>query len=70
MSIPLIYVDREDQLVWHCTKNSIFTVKSVYHFHKDMLARNVGETSQHLDWLDVWKSIWSLKALNEVRIFI
>lgn len=45
LSIPLSFVDRKDQQIWHCTKNGLFTVKIAYHLHKSILATNVGETS-------------------------
>lgn len=36
---------------------AFFIIKSTYHLHKNMLAINIGETSQPLDQLGVWKFV-------------
>lgn len=70
LSILLSLVDREDQQVWYYTKNGLFTVKSAYHLHKFILAKNDSEPSKVLSQQGVQKSIWNLKALSGVKIFV
>lgn len=69
-SIPLSSSGREDQQVWHYTKNGLFIVQSAYHLHKSFLARSEGGSSQGLGKQGAWKSIQWLKVPNRVIMFL
>ncbi|KAG6696698.1 hypothetical protein I3842_09G161200 [Carya illinoinensis] len=69
-SIPISIGGRDDQLVWHHTKNSLFSVRSAYFLHRAMLVRSTGETSNDKLEDGFWKDIWKLPVPNTVRSFI
>lgn len=41
-SIPISIGEREDKLVWHYTKDRIFSVRNAYHLHREIVNRNNG----------------------------
>jgi hypothetical protein len=53
---------REDRLVWRCTKNGEFTVKSVYHLAKDKFEVDKGSCSNKDSNQILWKAIWQIEV--------
>ncbi|KAL0327681.1 UNVERIFIED_CONTAM: hypothetical protein Sangu_1846100 [Sesamum angustifolium] len=60
LGIPLGHLGLEDQIVWHHTKNGIFSVRSAYHLARTLEERPCSSTSMtaESDW---WRKLWQLK---------
>lgn len=69
-TIPLCSSRLEDKLTWSCTKNGKHNVKSAYHLHQSIKGRSDSSSSQGPASPNCWKSIWSLKTSNSIRISI
>ncbi|KAG8364630.1 hypothetical protein BUALT_Bualt18G0017400 [Buddleja alternifolia] len=66
LSIPLARYAAEDTLVWHYTKNGLFSVKSAYHVARNLGSTGLGGTSNHsLNW----QFIWGAAVPHKVRVF-
>lgn len=61
---------RNDKLVWNFTKNGQLSVKSAYHMHQAIKARNECSSYQANMNLATWGSIWKLHVPNGIKIFI
>jgi hypothetical protein len=57
-------------LVWSCTKNGEFTVRSAYHLAKDKFEVDRGSCSNRDSNRTLWKAIWSIKAPRAAKIFL
>lgn len=44
-TIPLSLVDKEDKMVWIFSKNTIFSIKSAYHYHHSASIQTKCESS-------------------------
>lgn len=45
-TIPISLGNREDRLTWEGTNNGIFSVKSAYHLHREILASQEARPSK------------------------
>lgn len=70
ISNPLNPTLPKDLLVWRCTSNGEFSVKSVYHMEKEMQALRRGGGSRQQDGDVAWKTIWNLKFPNAIKMFM
>jgi hypothetical protein len=60
----------EDRLVWRCTKNGEFTVRSAYHLAKDKFEVDKGSCSNRDSNRLLWKAIWQIEVPRATKIFI
>jgi hypothetical protein len=60
----------EDSLIWRCTKNGEFTVRSAYHLAKDKFEVDKGSCSNRDSNRLLWKAIWQIEAPRATKIFI
>ncbi|KAG8367086.1 hypothetical protein BUALT_Bualt16G0036100 [Buddleja alternifolia] len=66
LSIPLARFAAEDSLVWHYTKDGLFSVKSVYHVARSFGNMGLSGTSHcSLNW----KFIWGAAVPHKVWVF-
>ncbi|XP_028062862.1 uncharacterized protein LOC114266180 [Camellia sinensis] len=68
--IPLCCHGIPDMLVWHYTRNGLFSVRSAYHLQMNLSVREVrgsGSDVQHVTWF--WKRVWSLRIPNKIKVF-
>jgi hypothetical protein len=68
LNIPLSPFQPKDRLIWRCTKNGEFTVKSAYHLGMEMRDLEKAGSSGGNKTGDLWKTCWSLKVPNVVKI--
>ena len=59
-----------DRLVWSCTKNGEFTVRSAYHLAKEKFEANSGSCSNRDNNRTLWKAIWNIEAPRAAKIFL
>jgi hypothetical protein len=74
LRIP-ICEQHDDFIAWHFDSKGLFTVKSAYRVHLDILQRQSntirGESSLGLVWREkVWKSIWDVHCPSKVHHFL
>jgi hypothetical protein len=69
-NIPLSPFLPRDRLIWRCTKNGDFTVKSVYHLGMERQERQKPGCSRAKKEREVWKMCWSLRVPNAVKMFL
>ncbi|XP_042939499.1 uncharacterized protein LOC122274529 [Carya illinoinensis] len=69
-TIPLSKGGREDRLVWEFTNNGLYTVKSGYHFIKELDREMEGETSDRNKNKLFWKAIWKLDTTPQTKMFL
>ncbi|KAM5559577.1 hypothetical protein ABKV19_020977 [Rosa sericea] len=70
-SIPLPPTPCSDKLIWHYTKEGVYTVKSGYQLAQNLRVRGDGQegsSSNHVDL--VWQVVWKLKIPEGARVFI
>ncbi|KAK4384943.1 putative mitochondrial protein [Sesamum angolense] len=68
LQTPLSLVGSVDLLVWHYSKNGIFSVRSAYHL---ALSMSVKASSSGTGWpLQLWHKVWQAPAPNKVKLFI
>jgi hypothetical protein len=60
----------EDKLIWRGIVNGEFSVSSAYHLGVDVEESKGGQCSIPGKDKDIWKTIWSLRAPNVVKMFI
>ncbi|KAK4406046.1 hypothetical protein Sango_0611100 [Sesamum angolense] len=68
LGIPLGHLGLEDQIVWHHTKNGIFSVRSAYHLARTLEEKPCSSTSMtaESDW---WRKLWQLKLPSKIKVF-
>ncbi|KAK4382091.1 putative mitochondrial protein [Sesamum angolense] len=68
LQTPLSLVGSVDLLVWHYSKNGIFSVRSAYHL---ALSMSVKASSSGTGWpSQLWHKVWQAPAPNKVKLFI
>jgi hypothetical protein len=60
----------EDRLVWRCTKNGEFSVRSVYHLAKDKFEVDMGSCSNRDGTRMLWRAIWLIEVPRAAKIFL
>lgn len=57
-------------MIWNCTKNGVFSVKSVYQLAQTMKKRYREETSRSRERDDILKNLWCLNVAPIVKFFL
>ena len=70
LNIPLSPSLPKDRLIWRCTKNGEFFVKSAYHLRLDIQAGMNPSGSTMTADNEVWKVCWNSNVLLVVKMFI
>jgi len=68
--IPLNPLRSEDKLIWRCTVNGDFSVRSAYHLGMDLQDSKGGQCSYAGKEEDFWKVVWALCIPNVTKLFI
>jgi hypothetical protein len=69
-NIPLSPFLSRDWLIWQCTKNEDFTVRSAYHLGMEKQARQQLRCLGAKKEGEVWKTCWSLRVPNAIKMFL
>jgi hypothetical protein len=69
-NIPLSPFQPKDRLIWRCTKNGEFSVKSAYHLGMSMRAMEKAGSSGSNKTGDLWKTCWSLNVPYAVKMYV
>jgi ribonuclease HI len=69
-SIPLNPLKSEDKLIWRCSVNGDFSVRSAYHLGMDLQESKGGQCSYTGKEEDFWKFVWALGIPNVTKLFI
>ena len=64
---PLLLIDR---LIWRCTKNGEFSMRSAYHLGLDIRMEANPSSSTKTDDNEVWKVCWNSNVPFAVKTFI
>jgi hypothetical protein len=70
LSIPLSPFLPQDQLLWRCTKNGMFTVRSAYHLGMEMKTVQQPECSEKENMDEVWRTCRRLNIPNAMKMFL
>lgn len=74
-SITISYEGCEDRLIWHYTKNDVYSVKTGYGVAMDLLKngelhkKGTGVSSTCQTNCYTWKKIWHLSVPNKMKIY-
>ncbi|KAF5449709.1 hypothetical protein F2P56_030126 [Juglans regia] len=68
--IPISWCGNPDKLIWRCSKDGMFTVKSAYHLLGTMEQYPKGQSSAQPNQKEVRPKIWKLKTSSAVRMFL
>jgi hypothetical protein len=69
-SIPLNPLKSEDKLIWRCSANGDFSVRSAYHLGMELQESKGGQCSYTGKEEDFWKVVWALEIPNVAKLFI
>ncbi|KAL6134961.1 hypothetical protein ACLB2K_067189 [Fragaria x ananassa] len=71
-SLPIGDCNAQDRLIWPHNKAGVYTVKSGYHWVQGMSVSSgpSSVTSSHSIDKRIWKSIWAIKNLPKIRLFL
>ncbi|KAG5516247.1 hypothetical protein RHGRI_037069 [Rhododendron griersonianum] len=69
--IPLPCLNRRDRLIWHHSKNGVYSVKSGYHIATNLRAVKSASKpgSSFQPGANLWRTIWKLKIPNKIKNF-
>ncbi|BFG29036.1 hypothetical protein CerSpe_153100 [Prunus speciosa] len=72
LAIPLRSCHEEDRLIWPWEKNGEYSVRSGYHWleNRECSEGIIPAGSSHLVDKGTWSSIWNLKVVPKVKIFL
>jgi ribosomal protein L37AE/L43A len=70
LNIPLSPLLPKDKLIWRCTKNGDFSVRSAYHLGLDTQMAANPSSSMKSDDNEVWKVCWNSNVPHVVKTFI
>lgn len=68
LKIPLLRIQKENELLWHYDKQGEYSVKSGFQIALKNKALNVSSSSKSSS--KRWKILWSLELLEKTKIFI
>ncbi|CAL1387308.1 unnamed protein product [Linum trigynum] len=70
-AIPLPRQNMEDKMIWHDTKDGVFTVKSAYHLAVS-LDRRKGGWKSLASWMDKasWVRLWNANIPPKLKVFV
>jgi hypothetical protein len=69
-NLPRSKYHRGDTLIWRCTPNGSFTVRSAYYLEKSRHEQRLGEGSVKSGFELIWKMVWSLQIPNASKVFL
>lgn len=69
-NIPLSPSLPHGRLVWNCTNDGVFSVRSAYHLGMEIRDRFRGGSSTMAQGQDLWKILWNLHVPNTVKHFL
>jgi hypothetical protein len=69
-NIPLCPLFPKDKLIWRCTTNWLFLVRSAYHLVVEEQAEANGRVSNPGRGNETWKVCWNLNVPNKVKMFV
>jgi hypothetical protein len=69
-NIPLSPLQPPDKMIWRCTKNGHFSVRSAYYMEKDIQASQRNGCSNINTGAEIWKVIWGLNVPNATKMFL
>ncbi|XP_042983302.1 uncharacterized protein LOC122312704 [Carya illinoinensis] len=67
---PLSMTNVPDKMVWRCTRNGEFSVRSAYHLMNEMVDMVRGQTSATTQNWTLWASIWKIRAPNAYKMLL
>jgi hypothetical protein len=70
LNIPLSPLLPKDRLIWRCTKNGEFSVRSAYHLGLDVRTEMNPSSSTKTGENEVWKVCWTSNVPPAVKTFI
>ncbi|KAL0311642.1 UNVERIFIED_CONTAM: hypothetical protein Scaly_2921700 [Sesamum calycinum] len=69
LGIPLSQTGEQDVLIWHYSRNGVFSVRSAYHLACSLDDRPCSSSLRHNEqvW---WRKLWQMKLPCKVQVFI
>ncbi|XP_042979840.1 uncharacterized protein LOC122310016 [Carya illinoinensis] len=67
--IPISVSNAQDKLIWRCTKDGRFSVRSAYYLAGEMAAEQKGQSSQLRQKCDLWTRLWKLKVPSATHVW-
>lgn len=68
LKIPLLRIQKENELLWHYDKQVEYSVKSGFQIALKIKVPNVSSSSKSSS--KRWNILWSLELLEKTKIFI
>ncbi|KAJ0096619.1 hypothetical protein Patl1_27305 [Pistacia atlantica] len=68
--IPISIFNRPDKIVWRCSQNGLFSVKSAYHLQVESQISSRGQSSSAANDNKKWKKLWKLPITNAEKLFL
>ena len=68
--IPISLCNSPDKVIWRCTSNGIFSVRSAYHLQLELHQRAKGQHSQTPVGSENWNKLWRIKVPNAEKLFL
>ncbi|KAJ0017107.1 hypothetical protein Pint_10781 [Pistacia integerrima] len=68
--IPISVFYRPDKLVWRCSQNGLFSVRSAYHLQVESQLSSRGQSSFVANENKKWKKLWKLPITNVEKLFL
>ncbi|XP_042950268.1 uncharacterized protein LOC122282378 [Carya illinoinensis] len=68
--IPLSQTGARDRLIWLGSKNGSYSVKSGYHFLKNMQDNSQGQSSNEMQLQERWTCCWQFKIPQAAKVFM
>ncbi|KAJ0090238.1 hypothetical protein Patl1_13669 [Pistacia atlantica] len=68
--IPISVFNRPNKLVWRCSQNGLFSVRSAYHLQVESQLSSRGQSSSVANENKKWKNLWKLPITNAEKLFL
>ncbi|KAJ0007435.1 hypothetical protein Pint_29767 [Pistacia integerrima] len=68
--IPISIFNRLDKIVWRCSQNGLFSVRSAYHLQVESQLSSRGQSSSATNENKKWKKLWKLPITNAEKLFL
>ncbi|KAJ0042300.1 hypothetical protein Pint_18635 [Pistacia integerrima] len=68
--IPISIFSRLDKIVWRCSQNGLFSVRSAYHLQVESQISSRGQSSSAANEHKKWKKLWKLPITNVEKLFL
>lgn len=68
--IPVSLCNSPNKLIWRCTTNGLFYVRSAYHLQIEIQRRGKGESSSCFERNERWEKPWNLVVPNAEKPFL